>query len=109
MFFSQILSNKAYSFFFFNIFNRVVKCNAFAKFFSEAACVDVVKKVKQRIHLKKKSKYIRKTFKYTDFFFSKVFFISFYNFIIVSIKVYSRFFKFKKYHKRNVKALHGFF
>lgn len=46
--------------------------------------------------LKLKAKSIRKTFKFNNYFFSKVFLFSFYNCLIVTIKVFTRFIELRR-------------
>lgn len=50
----------------------------------------VLNRLRARAFLCKNAKHITKTFRFTDFYFSKVFFFSYYKFIIISIKVFSR-------------------
>lgn len=56
----------------------------------------ILHKINIKKYIKSTAKNIKKTFKLNDYFFSKVFFISFYKFIIVTIKIFNRFFKLKK-------------
>ena len=97
-FFAFILNNKSYNAFFFSFFrDNFNKKNNKVYVMSDDLRELVFLRIKSRKHLKSIAKNIKKTFKFNDYFFSKVFFISFYKFIIVSIKVFNRFYKFKTY------------
>ena len=66
-------------------------------------------KIKAKKHITSIAKSIKKTFKLNEFFFSKVFFLSFYKFIIVTIKVFNRFYKFKKQKRMQFVSITSFF
>jgi hypothetical protein len=98
MFLAFLLSNKAYNFFFFSYFHNVLekkKLNSYVV--TRGTRHKVMIKFHKMSFLKKMAKSVKKTFKFTDFFFSKVFFFSYYKFVIVTIKIYTRFFKRQKF------------
>jgi hypothetical protein len=96
-FFAFILSNKSYNAFFFSFFRnnfnlKVNKVYVLQKNLRKF----IFFKVQTKKHFKNIAKNIKKTFKLSEFFFSKVFFISYYKYIIVTIKIFNRLYKFKK-------------
>ena len=96
-FFAFILSNKSYNAFFFSFFrnNFSLKVNK-TYILPKKLRRYIFLKLRSKKYLKSIAKNVKKTFKLSEYFFSKVFFISFYKFIIVTIKVFNRFYKFKK-------------
>jgi hypothetical protein len=102
-----ILSNKSYNFFFFKFFNSTIKRKNVKKYINADVFNDIVNRVDSRLRFLKVVKSIKKTFKFTDYFFSKIFFVSFYKFIIISVKIYARFHKFKKFRRNKVIKLFG--
>jgi hypothetical protein len=109
-FFAFILSNKSYNVFFFsffrtNIFKKVNNVYAMPRHLRRF----VILKMKSKKYFKSIAKSIKKTFKFNDYFFSKVFFLSFYKYIIVTIKVFNRFYKFKKKKRIQFVATSTFF
>ena len=109
-FFAFILSNKSYNAFFFSFFknNFNLKINS-VHVLPHNLRKFVFFKIKAKKHITSIAKSIKKTFKLNEFFFSKVFFLSFYKFIIVTIKVFNRFYKFKKQKRMQFVSITSFF
>lgn len=96
-FFAFILSNKSYNAFFFSFFKNNINLKVNKTYvLSNNLRRFILHKINIKKYIKSTAKNIKKTFKLNDYFFSKVFFISFYKFIIVTIKIFNRFFKLKK-------------
>ena len=105
-FFAFILSNKSYNSFFFSFFRSIIQKKQRTNFIVRGELrFMVIIKILSKKHLKKTAKTLKKTFGFNDYFFSKVFFISFYKYLIITIKVFNRFYKFKKYKKKQFFAI----
>lgn len=109
-FFAFILNNKSYNAFFFSFFRDNFNKKKNKIFVISADLRELVfLRMQAKKHLKSIAKNVKKTFKFNDYFFSKVFFISYYKFIIVSIKIFNRFYKFKSYKNLQFIAISTFF